>query len=311
MTFEQSQPVAGVIVVDKPVGITSFDVVKRIRRLFRIKKVGHTGTLDPLAGGVLPICLGRATKLVPYLQAGEKVYTGRMMLGMCTDTDDITGRVTMKRTVPDLDPVDIQGVMDELTGMVEQVPPDYSAVKIDGRPAYRRARAGEKIRIGSRMVNVSSFTYEKIESPFVWFKARVSKGTYIRSLVADVGRRLATGACLDRLRRVISEPFSENQSFTLEFLENAEPGALTSDCLFSMEDALSFLPRVDVSSEQAREVIQGRPLSLSDLRADKLRPGPIRVQANGHGLIAIYEYNPLIGRSWEYLTPLRVLAVNI
>ncbi|MEW5722215.1 MAG: tRNA pseudouridine(55) synthase TruB, partial [Thermodesulfobacteriota bacterium] len=177
---------AGVIVVDKPAGPTSFDVVRRLRSAGRIRKAGHTGTLDPMATGVLPVCLGLATKLAPFLQDGLKEYEGRMMLGLCTDTDDVTGRVVAKRSLHGLEPADVVQTAAEFVGLLEQTPPDYSAVKIDGRPAHRLARAGGMVPARARRIEVLEFNVTAVDLPLVSFRVRVSKGTYIRSLAADL-----------------------------------------------------------------------------------------------------------------------------
>lgn len=302
--------VSGVVVVDKPAGMTSFSVVSRIRRATGVKKVGHTGTLDPMATGVLPLVLGQATKLVPFIQAGEKEYTGRFLLGFCTDTDDITGRVTAKKAGFDLGPGEIAAAAREFVGAIDQVPPQYSAVKIDGRPAYKSARRGEKLDIRARRVMVADFTITGVELPLVSFYAKVSKGTYIRSLVADIGRRLGTGACLESLRRTSSVPFSIQDAVTLETAMEMGRAGRIEEILTPMEKAIPNLPEVDVSEEHVKMIRNGRPLPLEYVVNFRPRSsGPVQIRAAGLGLLAIYEYLPRTPDDEQHcLTPIRVLG---
>jgi len=301
---------SGVLVVDKPAGPTSFHVVQRIRKITGVKKVGHAGTLDPMATGVLTVCLGRATKLVPFIQNGPKVYLGRMVLGMTTDTDDITGQVTAKRLNVRLNPEDIVNTAHEFIGRIEQVPPAYSAVKFGGRPAYRLARRGEKVSLKSREVVIHELVLTEIQPPLVTFRVRVSKGTYIRSLVADMGRRLNIGACLESLRRLASEPFTLDKALTLAEVEAlAEAGEL-ADHVITPDQALSFfMPEVRVTGELKRTVENGRPLPLSSLDDFEPQPGPVRIRTADENLLAVYEYNPPDRiRAFECLTPVRILG---
>lgn len=297
------------MVMDKPEGLSSYEVLRRVGRASGIKKIGHTGTLDPLATGVLVLCLNRATKLVRFLQAGEKEYLGRMVLGLWTDTGDVTGRVVGKNTALDLSHQEIIKAAAEFVGLIEQVPPDYSAVKINGRPAYRLARSGEKVPARSRMVEVHELTLTKIDPPYISFYVRASKGTYIRSLAADLGRRLRTGACLESLRRLAARPFSLNQAVTLEeALDLARSGRL-EERIISLDQALAFLPGVYVPEGLAPLVEHGRPLPLSRIDDFRPRPGPVRILDHQAGLLAVYEYNSSTDDPRdECLVPVRVLG---
>lgn len=307
----QYKDFSGVLVVDKPQGLTSFDVVRRIKKLLGIKRVGHTGTLDPMATGVLTVCLNRATKLVPFLQAGEKEYVGRILLGMSTDTDDVTGRVTDKVVRMDLNPSEILKAAQEFVGPIEQVPPAYSAVKFDGRPAYKMARSGERIPPRSREVVVHDLAVTGIDLPRISFCVRVSKGTYIRSLAADLGRRLRTGACLETLRRVSAAPFRLDRAVPLADLESVVRDGRLEERLIPLENALGFMPEVVVSQTLARMVENGRPLPIADLDQFTPNPGLVRVMDASAGLLAVYEYKPTSGtRENQCLTPLRVLGRN-
>ncbi|MFH1134762.1 MAG: tRNA pseudouridine(55) synthase TruB [Pseudomonadota bacterium] len=294
--------------IDKPAGPTSFGVVSRLKRASRIKKVGHTGTLDPMATGVLCLCFNQATKLVPFLQEGAKEYSGRFLLGLTTDTDDLTGRVTSRDQRETVDEAEVIRGAAEFVGPIWQVPPDFSAVKIGGRPAYKLARSGEKPALKARLVTIHDFRITGVDGLLVSFFARVSKGTYIRSLAADLGRRLGLGGCLESLRRLTSEPFGLQNSVSLEAAEEAARQDRLGEILITLEQALSFLPEVKVSGELARMASHGRPLPLSDLTSFDPRPGPVRVRSDEAGLLAVYEYKPTFQESETgYLSPLRVM----
>ena len=305
---ESGGSLTGILVVDKPAGPTSFDIVRKIKRLSRTRKVGHTGTLDPMATGVLALCLGRATKLVPFLQAGEKEYTGRMILGVSTDTEDITGRILEEKAVKDLRPETVHHVAGEFVGLIEQVPPAYSALKFNGRPAYKLARSGEKVPVRPRMVAVYELTVTDIDPPLVSFYSRVSKGTYIRSLVSDIGRRLGTGACLESLRRLSSAPFSLREALTVEETETLSRDGLLERKLIPPDRALSFMPEVRLPEEMVALVKNGRSLSAGLAEESGPDTGPVRIMSQEGNLLAIYQYNPPTGSNLqECLTPIRVL----
>jgi tRNA pseudouridine55 synthase len=299
----------GILVVDKPVGPTSFDMIRRLRRVTGQRKMGHTGTLDPMASGVLPICLGQGTKLIPYLEESVKEYSGRMILGLTTDTDDITGRVTGKKTRFDLSHPEIIRTTEEFVGAIEQVAPAYSAVKINGRPAYDLARRGQKVPARSRQVTIHDLTVTKIDLPYISFCARVSKGTYIRSLAADLGRRLRTGACLESLRRLSSGPFSLGKSFSVEHIEDKASAGRLEELLIPMDMALSFMPEIVIPDIQVAGVLNGRPLPIGSLPRFSPIPGLFRIRNDGMGLLAIYKYNPhVLSGEDDCLLPLRVLG---
>jgi tRNA pseudouridine55 synthase len=295
------------LLVDKPIGPTSFGVVKRVRRATGVKKVGHVGTLDPMAAGLLILCLGRATKLVPFLQTGDKEYTGQILLGLTTDTDDVTGRATRKWAGPLPSIAEIKAASHHLIGAVDQVPPAFSAVKINGRPAYQRARRGEKVRIKSRVIQVRRFDVLEVDPPVVAFRAVVSKGAYIRSLAADLGRMLGVGATLKALTRTASAPFTLNEAVSLPEIEDLAASGRLGEKLLPLDEALSFLPAVVVPEEMAPKVANGRPLPANQLTDFPSRPGPVRVKAPGTGLLAVYEYDAA-GEPQSVLTPLKILS---
>ena len=307
MTFAPDTSLNGILVMDKPEGPSSFDVIRVIRRLLGVKKIGHTGTLDPMATGVLPLAVGRATRLVSFLQDGDKEYEGRMVLGRITDTQDATGRIQEERPINGLTREAVEEAAKEFVGNIQQVPPAYSAVKINGRPAYKMARKGEDVALKSRTITVHDFRILEADLPLVRFSALVSKGTYVRTLVSDLGERLGVGGCLDRLRRIKTGPFSLEQAVTLDEARDLAADGTLTDRMIPANEALGFMPQVMVSPRTAEHVAHGRSLDLQDLEAFEFNAGPVRVRFED-GLLAVYEYNP--SRDPERLIPLRVLGAN-
>ncbi len=251
----------GVLNIDKPAGMTSHDVVLAVRRMAKEKRIGHTGTLDPLATGVLVLCLGKATRIARYLEAGEKEYQAVMRLGTTTDTLDADGRVLETRSycAPSLEK--IIGVMQEFTGTIMQSPPAYSAVKIGGVPSYKLARQGKAEPIKPRQVTIHRISLVAFEDPFVTILVRCSKGVYIRSLCADVGERLGMGAHLTSLKRTRSGRFVIDSAVTLERLASMPPGSW-EQVLVPMDAALADFPVVNVSDRDSVRILHGNRLTL-------------------------------------------------
>lgn len=209
----------GILLVDKPAGLTSHDVVSRIRRIYHIKKVGHAGTLDPLATGLLIMLIGRATKASNFLMSLGKTYEGTMRLGVSTDSQDADGEVVSERPLPALDEARLDALMAEFLGDQYQTPPMFSAKKIKGVPLYKLARKGQEVEREPRFVHIASF--ERIGAlslPDVDFRISVSKGTYVRTVAHDLGEKLGCGAHLTRLRRTAIDRFSIERAVTLEQL---------------------------------------------------------------------------------------------
>jgi tRNA pseudouridine55 synthase len=218
----------GVIVIDKPQGMTSFKVVSAVRRRLGIKKAGHTGTLDPMATGVLPICLGRATKLAGLLMEGHKVYEGKIRLGVSTDTYDADGKVTMTRPVPRFDTGAIKEAAQRFTGCLLQTPPPFSAVKHNGQPLYKLARKGIFVKKEPRPIEIFSFELSEMALPDITFRIHCTKGTYIRTIAHEMGEYLGSGGHLAALRRIQNGPFAIEQAIDMEsFNEMASAGRLS------------------------------------------------------------------------------------
>jgi tRNA pseudouridine55 synthase len=261
-----------------------------------------------MATGVLAVCLGQATKLAPFLQEGDKVYEGRILLGRRTDTEDVTGRTLEEQPVNPLDPADVAAAAQTLTGWIDQTAPAFSAVKIDGRPSYERARRGLEVPVRVRRVMVHELEITAVNIPLVSFRTRVSKGTYVRTMAVDLGKKLGLAACLEQLRRLKTGPFDLDQALSLDEIGPLAEAGLLAPRIVNLEQAVAFLPRVEVSEDQARGVAHGRPLSVQDLALESLIPGPVGIHRTGRGLLAIYECHPPANPASEWLTPLRVLG---
>jgi tRNA pseudouridine55 synthase len=208
----------GILVINKDEGWTSHDVVARVRRITGERKVGHTGTLDPAATGVLPVCLGAATKVIEYLQDEGKTYYAEVVLGVATDTDDLEGRIVAEASVPPLTVDDLDRALAPFRGEIAQIPPMYAAIKIGGRKLYEIARAGETIERAPRRVRIDTLVVLGWEPPVVRLLVDCGKGTYIRALARDLGAALGCGAHLHRLVRLRTGPFFLDQALTVEEL---------------------------------------------------------------------------------------------
>jgi tRNA pseudouridine55 synthase len=217
---------SGVLVVDKDAGLTSFQVVARLKRALRPTRIGHGGTLDPAATGVLPVLIGEATKLNPYLIDHDKEYLATVRLGITTDTQDLTGRVQTTAAVPALTREEIEQACGRLTGVIRQVPPMYSAVRRDGRRLYELARAGLWVERVPREVSVHSLTVEAVELPMIRLRIVCGKGTYVRALAADLGAALGPGGALEHLRRTRVGPFTLSDAVSWRDVCEAEPAEL-------------------------------------------------------------------------------------
>ena len=256
----------GVLVVDKPAGMTSHDVVDRVRRIARTRRVGHTGTLDPAATGVLVLCLGRATRLVTALQAGTKAYAAVAHLGVTTSSEDLDGEVLTRTSAAHLDEDTVCGALGAFQGEIDQVPPMVSAIRIDGERLHERARRGEVVDRPPRRVVIESIMLDRFtpgETAEVAFLVACSAGTYVRSIARDLGERLGVGGALASLRRVANGPFSAAEAVDLAELEK-DP-AMLAERLLTPLDALSrSVDRHDVEDPDVqRSLVTGvRPARL-------------------------------------------------
>ncbi len=291
----------GFLVVDKPSGWTSHDVVDRARRWFGTRRIGHLGTLDPQATGVLPLAVREATKLVRYVEGGAKIYIGTIRLGIETDTLDGEGRVLERFEGPLPDAPSVEKALAEFVGESLQTPPMYSAVKQSGVPLYRLARRGEEVTREPRKVRIESFAMRGFTPPDVEIEVTCSPGTYVRSLAADLGTRLGCGAHLASLRRTRSGPFDEGQAATVEVLEAAAGAGELAARLIPPVEVLG-LPTYPLSEAEARRVLQGGEVAAAPARIG-VKPGErVAGLAPDGSLLAILEQ-----RADHRLRPLRVL----
>lgn len=247
----------GFIVIDKPAGITSHDVVHSVRRILGIKKVGHTGTLDPFATGVLPIALGEATKAIPFLDETTKEYLAVMHLGVTTDTQDCTGKILQKSSHDHVTEDALKETMSRFIGESKQVPPMFSALKRSGVPLYKLARQGQEVPREPREISIFSLTLEKINLPEVCFMVRCSRGTYVRTLANDLGNMLGCGAHLSGLRRTASGIFSAKNAITIEKLALLKEQGRLEDHIISPHRCLSHFKDIELTDKGAAMVRNG------------------------------------------------------
>jgi len=275
--------------------MTSHDVVATVRRLLRIRRVGHAGTLDPLASGVLPVCLGRATRLAEVVGASDKEYEADIRLGLTTTTDDMEGEVVERRDVPPLTRAELDQHLRQFTGIIEQVPPAFSAVKVAGRRAYELARAGQAPALKPRRVTIYQIELLRWDSPVLTVRIRCSRGTYMRSLARDVGRKLGVGGVLARLVRTRVGVFRVEEALTLERLRQAASDGSWRQLVQPPDFVLKDLPAVILPKERAADMREGRPWPASP--GD--RPvGRARAYSREGEFLGIVELDPRAGR-WQ------------
>ncbi|MFO7644363.1 MAG: tRNA pseudouridine(55) synthase TruB [Desulfosarcina sp.] len=279
----------GIIVVDKPAGITSAGVVARVKGLLGAKKVGHTGTLDPFATGVLICCINRATRLARFFLKGEKTYEAELVLGTVTDTQDATGSVIRRHPLDGVSAQRIRAAAAHFVGCINQVPPAYSALKHQGIPLYEWARRGVPVEKPARPVRIDRLAVVDVNLPRVHLSVSCSSGTYIRSLCDDMGRRLGCGGHLGKLRRTVSCGFSIDQAVDLERLAACRDQRRLDTLVIPMNEALPFFPAVVADDHLAKKIRNGMTLSQTDFtsRPATSDQGLFKVVAPGGGLMAV------------------------
>ncbi|WP_238899208.1 tRNA pseudouridine(55) synthase TruB [Clostridium sp. YIM B02500] len=253
MKDTKTSQINGVLNIFKNKGMTSFDVVRKIKFLANEKKVGHTGTLDPEATGVLPVCLGKATKTIDYIMNSNKVYEVKFLLGVKTTTYDLEGEILEKNEIDHIKSDEVSEVALSFIGEYDQVPPMYSALKKNGVRLYELARKGIEVEREARKIRIFNISDLKIELPYVYMKVACSKGTYIRSLCYDIGEKLKVGAAMAELNRSETSIFKQSDSVNIDDLtkENIQ------DYIMTIEDALSFYPKITVKSTFTKLLING------------------------------------------------------
>ncbi len=290
----KGQAVTGWIIIDKPAGITSTQVVGRVRRAFDARKVGHGGTLDPLATGLLPVALGEATKTVSYVVDGRKSYRFTLRWGQATATDDTEGEVieTSERRPG---AADITAALPGFLGVIEQVPPLFSAIKVAGKRAYDLARAAEDFELKPRQVTVEALELVEMPDPdHATFFVSCGKGTYVRSLARDLGQALGTLAHVTQLRRLSVGPFTEKDAISLESLEAMGHSPAASELLLPVETALDDIPALALSETDANRLRCGQAVSLVARHYRdtvlKLQSGAIVFTKSGNRPVALARY---------------------
>ena len=282
----------GIVIIDKPAGKTSHDVVSEVKKIMGAKKAGHTGTLDPMATGVLPICLNEATKLAQFLTGENKEYLATMLLGVKTDTLDTEGEIT-GRSDKFVSEEEIRAALAKMVGKIQQVPPAYSAIKHHGQPLYKYARKGIFLETAAREIEIYSIFIEDISFPRVTFRIACSKGTYIRSICSDVGEMLGCGACLCGLRRLRSGLFSTDMAVSLENYERKEKKCELLAKMLPLTKSLQLLTGIEVEEEFANKLRDGMQPSVGAMQLHVLpfleAGDMIKFVSQGGALIAVAE----------------------
>ena len=280
--------VHGILLLDKPVGITSNDALQRIKRLYRAARAGHTGSLDKPATGMLPLCLGEATKFSSYLLNADKTYVSVAKLGVTTSTADAEGEILETRQVPELDQRQLENAIAQFVGDIEQVPPMYSALKVDGQRLYKLAYQGLEVERKSRPVTIHKIDLLHFDEDSLEIQVRCSKGTYIRTLVEDIGEVLGCGAHVSSLRRLSTGPFNEAQMVSMETIEDLsklddEGDAALDQLLVPVDSALEHLTEVNLTEEMACLLCLGQAVSVPQTPTE----GLVRIYDHKHAFIGI------------------------
>ena len=286
----------GILPLWKEKGMTSFDCVFKVRRLLKTKKVGHSGTLDPEVDGVLPICVGKATKVVEYLLESNKVYQGEICLGIATETEDAHGEIVKQEAImTPFTTEEIDAMMETFKGEIIQIPPMYSAVKVNGKRLYEYARKGETVERPERRVKIYEFkrtstpVYDEASKTQKWeFEVSCSKGTYVRTLAVDLGEKLGVPAHMSQLTRIKSGPFVSEQCVTLSQLEDFVEKNQAQSALRPLEEVFETYPRVDVPEEFITKVKNGAILTTAEL-PQVIEPSTFYIEDE---LIALYGPHP-------------------
>ncbi len=261
---KKGRPINGIIVIDKPTGRSSNHVLQQVKRLFNAQKAGHTGSLDPLATGLLPVCLGDATRISSYLLDADKSYCVEAKLGVVTDSGDSDGKVIAESPVPEIEQAQVEAIIQQFIGEQDQVPPMYSALKHQGQPLYKLARQGIEIERKARRVTIYDIKLLHLTADTIRLDVTCSKGTYIRSLLEDIGQKIGCGAHVTMLRRTSVAGYIESQAVIIDDLVTLSEQGLASldELLLPPEQALTDWPRFTLNAEQTQAVLHGQQLRL-------------------------------------------------
>lgn len=280
----------GIINVYKEPGFTSHDVVAKLRGICKQKKIGHTGTLDPAAEGVLPVCLGAATKVCDLLTDRTKTYVAVLRLGVVTDTQDMTGTIlSTSEEIPD--EASVRAAIMSFQGTYDQIPPMYSALKVDGKKLYELAREGKTVERKARRVEISEINIQKVELPLVTIEVTCSKGTYIRTLCEDIGAKLGCGGAMEHLLRSRVGEFDLNEAVRLDELSEAAKEGRIADYVLAPDRLFLQYPAYTVSEEAERLLLNGNRLAAEDFVEMTELSQTIRIYRPNGNFFAIYEYD--------------------
>ena len=280
----KGRDIHGIILLDKPAGYSSNQAVQKVRWLFTARKAGHTGSLDPFATGMLPICLGEASKTAGFMLDASKRYLATARLGQATATGDTEGDVVKEMPVPALTPTAIDAAFESFRGAIEQVPPMYSALKHQGQPLYKLARAGKEVERKSRTVIIHSLELISWDSPLLVFSVHCSKGTYVRTLAGGIAEKLGSCAHLQALRRLEVEPFREADMVSLDALEKAAEAGRQDALLLPLDAGLEAWPIVELSGEGQLRFTHGNPAPVRETYR-----GMVRVYARNGQILGLGE----------------------
>jgi tRNA pseudouridine55 synthase len=281
---KRGRDIHGIVLLDKPAGLTSNQALQQVRRLFDARKAGHTGNLDPFATGMLPICLGEASKTAAFMLDADKAYSAQMVLGSATATGDVEGEVVATASVPVCSAGELEQVLQGFVGEISQIPPMYSALKHRGRPLYELARQGIEVERKARTVRIDRLALLNWRAPRLEFEVRCSKGTYVRTLAEDIGRALGSCAHLDTLRRLYVQPFDPGQMVTLAHLEEAERSGRLAAFLLPVDAGLAGWPRLVLEEPAAAGFAHGNPQKV-----EAAEPANIRVYGPSGQILGLGE----------------------
>lgn len=290
----------GLLNIYKERGFTSHDVVAKLRGILKQKKIGHTGTLDPDAEGVLPVCLGKATKVCDLLTDKDKTYRAVLLLGKETDTQDISGQVLEEMPV-EADYEEVRQAVMSFCGSYEQIPPMYSALKVGGKKLYELARQGKEVERASRTVTIHEIVIEKIELPRITMTVTCSRGTYIRTLCHDIGKKLGCGGCMESLVRTRVADFKIEEAYTLGQIEKLRDEGKLETVLRAVDTLFCQYPAYEAKKGTEKPLYNGNPMAPSEILLSEGQEkgscdGPIRLYDSGGRFMGIYSYDEKIRR---------------
>ena len=279
----------GIVIIDKPQGWTSMDVCAKLRGILHEKRVGHAGTLDPMATGVLPVFVGQATKAVSFAEGGQKVYEAVLQLGLVTDTQDTTGETLEERAVTVTED-EVRAALPRFLGEIEQIPPMYSALKVNGKKLYELAREGKTVERKTRPVCFYEIGILEMDLPMVRFSVTCSKGTYIRTLCHDIGQKLGCGACMEELTRTASGEYRWEDSITLDEVQKEMEEGILEKRILSISEVLKAYPEIRCNKFGDRLLLNGNALP-DNMTETQHKKGWVRMCTSEGNFLGIYEWD--------------------